>query len=390
MHTPAPDRLVRKPRARRPWRGAAALIAAAAIAGGAAGAAGGALVAGGPPRAPVAAQPVGTQIPRNAAPAAGVLDVPGLLREVLPAVVSIQTERAGGGRGAGTGILLSAAGEVLTNAHVVDGAAKITATRYGTTNALDARLVGAMPADDLALVQIDQARDLPAAKLGESATVPVGGAVVAVGNALGISPGTPTVTQGIVSATGRTLTTLVHGRSVTLEGMLQTDAAINPGNSGGPLFDSTGAVIGINTAVANGSGDTTAQGIGFAIPVDHAKELLAKLRAGGTPNQSEAPSAYLGITTVTVTPSLRDAYGLVPQTGVLVTAVASGSPADKAGLTPGDVLVAADGKTLSGAQQLAALVSGSKPGHPLKLQLVRGSTTTSATAVLAAPPVRAS
>jgi len=171
--------------------------------------------------------------------------------------------------------------------------------------------------------------------------------------------------------------------------MLQTDASINPCNSGGPLFGANGAVVGINTAVANGAGDTVAQGIGFAIPVDHAKELLAELRAGGTPHQQQPSSSYLGVTTITLTPPIRDAYGLIPETGVLVTGVAGGSPAQKAGLAPGDVVVAADGKSLSSAEQLAAVVSALKPGHPLKLQIVRGSTTTSATALLAAPPVTA-
>lgn len=381
-HHRPPDR----PPVRRPRRAAAALIAAGVIAGGAAGALGGMLAAGDRPPAPVAAQSTATETPRSPAPQTGTLDVPALLRNVLPTVVSIQTERAGGGGGAGTGILLSAGGEVLTNAHVIDQATKITATRYGTTDTLDAHLVGAMPADDLALVQIDRAHDLPAATLGESAAVAVGSPVIAVGNALGISPGTPTVTQGIVSASGRTLTTVVHGRTVTLEGMLQTDAAINPGNSGGPLFDANGAVVGINTAVANGGGDTVAQGIGFAIPIDHAKELLAQLRAGGAPHQQQASPSYLGVTTITLTPPIRDAYGLIPETGVLITGVAGGSPAQRAGLAPGDVIVAADGKPITSAEQLAAVVSASKPGHPLKLQLVRGSTTTSATALLAAPP----
>jgi S1-C subfamily serine protease len=268
-----------------------------------------------------------------------------------------------------------------TNAHVVDGATGISVTRYGTSKALPARLVGAAPGDDLALVQIDGARDLPSATLGDSSVVPVGAAVVAVGNALALSPGTPTATQGIVSATGRTLTSTVHGRPMTLAGMLQTDAAINPGNSGGPLFDSAGTVIGINTAVAAGNGDTAAQGIGFAIPIDHAKEVVGTLRAGGTPPTA---TAFLGVRTLTLTPGIKDAYGLTPTTGVLVTGVTVGSPADQAGLRPGDVLVAVDGKPVSTANQLAALVSAASPGQQLRIQLVRGATTTSLTAILAA------
>lgn len=379
----------RQDRVRRRWRSqrtAAMVVAVAVLAGAGAGAGAASLVAGKPSSAAIP-QPLTAATPNSSsAPGPGSVDIPSLLHYVLPSVVSIQTQRGGGGGGAGTGILVSPTGEILTNAHVVDRAAKINATRYGTTKALDARLVGASPADDLALIQIAEAHDLPFANMGESGSVPVGAPVVAVGNALGLSPGTPTVTQGIISATGRTLSTTIGGRNVTLEGMLQTDAAINPGNSGGPLFDANGSVIGVNTAVANGTGQTIAQGIGFAIPIDHAKELLAALRLGGDKPTGEAPSVYLGVAAVAVTPSIRDAYGLVPEAGVLITGVAGGSPAQRAGLNVGDVIVAVDGRGLVRAEQLAAVISASQPDRHLKLQIVRGSTTTSVTVVLSTPP----
>lgn len=361
------------------WRGAAVVVVAGMVGAGA-----------GATTAEFVSDPAASAASDTAVQQADIgaakLDVPALLARVLPGVVSIQTANAAGGQGAGTGMVISPAGEVLTNWHVVEGSTSITVTRYGTTKALQAGLVGAVPAQDLALLQIEGARDLPAVTLGDSAAAPVGSAVIAVGNALGLSPGTPTVTEGIVSATGRTVTTSSHGRERSLEAMLQTDAAINPGNSGGPLFDAAGSVIGVNTAVAAGSGETVAQGIGFAIPIDHAKDLLPEMRKGGTRG---GPSAYLGVTSVTVTPAIRAAYGLVPDAGVLITGVSAASPAARAGLWPGDVLVEVDGKPMASSAQLAELVAGSKPGRQLHVQLVRGATTTTVAPQLSAPPLSA-
>lgn len=384
MIAPSPsidERTESKPHGRSGWRRGAAVVVVAGLVGAGAGAATAQLVSD-----PAPSSASGAVVLEPADVAGVKLDVPALLARVLPGVVSIQTATAGGGQGAGTGMVISPEGEVLTNWHVVEGSNSISVTRYGTTKALQARLVGAVPAQDLALLQIEGARDLPAVALGESASAPVGAAVIAVGNALGLSPGTPTVTEGIVSATGRTVTTSSHGRERSLEGMLQTDAAINPGNSGGPLFDAAGSVIGVNTAVAAGSGEAIAQGIGFAIPIDHAKDLLPEMRKGGS---SAGPSAYLGVTTASVTPAIRAAYGLVPDTGVLITGVATGSPAAQAGLRAGDVLVDVDGEPLTSSAQLAELVAGSKPGRQLHAQLVRGATTMTVAPQLSAPPLSA-
>lgn len=349
---------------------AAVAIVLAGLIGGGVGA-GGMMLLGRPTSVP--AHPVA------AAPAAARMNVPALLAKVLPGVVSVQTRLASGGQAAGTGMVISAGGEVLTNAHVVAGASSITVTRYGTTRELPARLVGASPGDDLALIRVEEATDLPTVRLGSSASAPVGASVVAVGNALGLSAGTPTATEGIISAEGRSVTTDEAGRSVTLEGLLQTDAAINPGNSGGPLFDARGEVIGINTAIAG-----SAQGIGFAIPVDHAKGLLGQLRHGGT---TGAPAAYLGIDGLPLTPALRDAYGLTPNAGVVVAGVAAGSPAEEAGLVPGDVIVAVNGTPVSNTVELRQLVKAFKAGQRIHLQVVRGATTMSVTVTVAmAPP----
>jgi S1-C subfamily serine protease len=307
-------------------------------------------------------------------------DVAALLADVLPGVVSIQTSVKAGRQGSATGMVISADGEVLTNAHVVTGAASIRVTRYGTNRALSARLVGICPEDDLALVRIQGQEGLPTVTLGTSADLPIGAFVVAVGNALGLSAGTPTITQGIISAEGRSITTDQGNRAVRLENLLETDAAINPGNSGGPLFDSDGRVIGVNTAVADG-----AQGLGFAVPVDQAKDLLSELRAGGTKGPSVA---FLGIEGVSLTPAIAEAYGLLPTTGVVVSRVVAGSPAEVAGLLPGDVVVAIAGTPITDATRLDQLIARSDVGQSLQFQVVRGADTTTFSVTLASEPQR--
>ncbi|MGH9068716.1 MAG: S1C family serine protease [Acidimicrobiales bacterium] len=310
-----------------------------------------------------------------------------LLVKTLPAVVSIkttQTQGLGTGVGAGTGIVVSPGGEVLTNAHVVRGAEAVTVTRYGTTQALPAHLVGASPADDLALLKIEGASGLPTLSLGHSAEVQVGDPVLAVGNALGLADGTPTVTQGIISATGRSLPAEGSQGGTGLSGLFQTDAAINPGNSGGPLVNLKGQVIGVNTASAQGApGRAPAQNIGFAIPSDHAASLLPDLRRGGV---APAEAAYLGVGTVTLTPSLREAYGLLPERGVLVARVSPGSPAAGSGLAPGDVIVAAGGQDVASAESLGEALRSHRPGDLIHLDLVRGSQSLSLPVTLATQP----
>ena len=352
---------------RRPrWRRFAIEVALAGLLGGAVGAGGVSVF----DRQPAAPSPPATMGP----------NVPALLAKALPGVVSIQTSLATGAQSSGTGMVISADGEVLTNAHVVSGATSITVTRYGTNRALAARLVGASPEDDLALVRVDGQKNLPTVNLGASAAVPVGAFVLAVGNALGLSAGTPTATQGIISAEGRSITTIdQNGRAVTLENLFQTDAAINPGNSGGPLFSSAGRVIGINTAVAG-----AAEGIGFAIPVDQAKDLLTQLRTGGTTGK---PSAFLSIEGVSLSPAIAAAYGLQASAGVVVFRIVAGSPAEAAGLVPGDVLVTIDGAPINDAIQLRRLVASSKVGQHLHLQVVRGADTTTLAVTLGSAPL---
>lgn len=216
-------------------------------------------------------------------------DTQAILAKVEPAVVSISTQGVGRTRdheveGAGTGMILTSDGQVLTNDHVIAGASTVTVTLFGQSDALPAKVIGADPSQDLALVQILNQHGLPTVDLGDSQAAQVGDDVLAIGNALALSGGL-TVTQGIVSSKDRSLTATsdLTGRSENLTGLIQTSAAINSGNSGGPLVNSDGQVIGMNTAVAESTqGNAPAQNIGFAIAVDTIKPLLGLLRSGGT------------------------------------------------------------------------------------------------------------
>jgi serine protease Do len=248
----------------------------AAMAGGLAGAliASGALVltddSGGRPASSQAAQ----QVQTSTAPAQG--DIAAILAKDVPAVVSITTGGGpvlgrGGGSGAATGFVIDPDGIIVTNDHVVDNAQSVTVTTSDGKE-LTARVLGEDASSDLAVLDVDAA-NLPAVELGDSDQVQVGDDVVAIGNALDLDGGL-SATRGIVSGLHREIPTQNGGR---LEGLIQTDAAINPGNSGGPLVDAQGRVIGINTAIANPS---TAQNVGFVIPISQAKPIIDRLRGG--------------------------------------------------------------------------------------------------------------
>jgi len=285
-------------------------------------------------------------------------DVQGVLAKVEPGVVFIRTQASRGGRffpesGAGTGMILTPDGEVLTNAHVVAGATSITVTLNGETNARPADLVGSDTAADVALIHIRDASKLATVSLGNSDALTVGDGVIAIGNALALDGGL-TVTEGIVSALNRD----ISDQGGSLQGLIQTDAAINPGNSGGPLVTSNGLVVGMNTAVA---GD--AQNIGFALAVNKVKPVIDSIRAnpskgststGGTPSST---GAFLGVTTQ------ADPSG----SGLVVGEVVSGSPAEKAGLAVGDVIQSVDGQAIKGNGDLSRTISGHKAGDQVKL-----------------------
>jgi serine protease Do len=240
-------------------------------------------------------------------------------------------------QGAGSGFIISKEGLIVTNNHVVDGAKELTVTLADKTE-YPAKIVGRDSKTDIAVIKIDPKGSLSAVPLGDSDRLRVGDWVMAVGNPFGLSN---TVTAGIVSAKGRVI------GAGPYDDFIQTDASINPGNSGGPLFNLQGEVIGVNTAIIpNG------QGIGFAIPVDIVKSLLPQLEAKG-----QVTRGYLGVSVQAITPELAKSLHLKDTKGALVAGVTKGSPAEAAGVKPGDVIVSFDGKDVTEMHNLPTLVA---------------------------------
>ena len=378
---PAPPYPAATGRARGPRLLVVALVAA--LVGAAAGAGAAGLVADrdDDPAAPAA-------FGNNTSAIAQPRDIQGILAKVQPGVASIRTEAFGGQglfdldpspvRGAGTGMLLSTSGEILTNAHVVDGAAAIKVTLFGEREARDADLLGADDSADVAVIKLRDTSGLAGrpVRLGDSERLRVGDAVVAIGNALSL-PGGPTVTQGIVSALDRSL----NGPGA-LSGLIQTDAAINPGNSGGPLVNADGEVVGINTAVIQGTGRALAQNIGFAIAIDTVKPMLDNLRRGA----AGAPQGFLGVTSQTLTPDIGERFDFATDRGAIVVEVVPGSPADNAGIRRLDVITRVGDKDIATNADLQSAVRSHKPGDQVPIAWKRGQEDRQATVTLGARP----
>ena len=303
----------------------------------------------------------------------GGISIPKLVNKALPSIVSIDV-KGEGEEDQGTGMIITKDGLVITNNHVIAAAVNsgtITVTRTGSTKALPATLIGTNPIDDVALIRIDNVSGLTPVTFGNSNDLVDGDAVVAIGNALGLAAGTPTVTSGIVSALGRTVTAGSDASSETLNNMIQTDAAINPGNSGGPLLDSSGDVIGMNTAVAGTLPDgTSAQNIGFAIPDATIESLLKQLKAGESVVNH---GAFIGVEITTMTPSLQQEYGFTVSSGAVVMSVISGTGAASAGLKQGDIIVGINKTTIGSAQDVGSIISALRPGDIIAVHIVRGS-----------------
>ena len=320
----------------------------------------------------------------GAAMVSGSVSIPSLVNKVLPATVSIDV-KYGTEEDQGTGMIISSTGEVVTNNHVIALASSggtITVTESGTTTTHPASLIGTDPSSDVALLQIKGVSKLPTVTFGDSNKAVVGDAVVAIGNALGLEAGTPTVTQGIVSALGRTVTAgdEASAGTETLTNMIQTDAAINPGNSGGPLIDTAAQVIGMNTAVAGSTSDgTSAQDIGFAIPAAKIEALLPQLQKGGT---VQTGGAALGVNVTTLTPQLRQQYGFTPTSGAVVLSVVPKSPAEAAGIREGDVIVSVDSTAITSAEQLVTVIQGHKPGDKVQITYYVGDIKRTSTVTL--------
>ncbi len=292
---------------------------------------------------------------------------------VAPSVVSILTEtrttnwfgQDTTSSAAGTGVIVTADGYVLTNKHVVEGAKKIEIVTSDGTTYSDVTLVGTDPLNDVAFIKINNVRDLTPAMLGDSKTLQTGQQVIAIGNALGQYHNT--VTQGIISGTGRDLIAGDKSNSSyyeRLSDMIQTDAAINGGNSGGPLLNGAGQVIGINTAVYSDG-----NGIGFAIPISAVKGMLKTII-----NTGKAERAYIGVSYVNITPSVQKQYNLSTNRGAYVggsPAVIKDSPADRAGLVDGDIITGVNGIEVGTSGSLATLIGEYGVGDTVELTYLR-------------------
>jgi len=251
----------------------------------------------------------------------------------------------------GSGFVISKDGFILTNNHVVKKATEIK-VKLDNGREYDAKIIGRDPKTDLALIKVKPDKNFPEpVKLGNSDAIRVGDWVMAVGNPFGLGQ---TVTTGIISAKGRII------GAGPYDDFLQTDAAINPGNSGGPLFNMKGEVVGINTAII-----AQGQNIGFAIPINMAKELLPQLKAG------KIIRGWLGVMIQDITPELAKSFGLSTTEGVLVSDVSKGSPAEKAGLKRGDVITRFDGKEVKDSHMLSRVVATTRPKTNVTIDIIR-------------------
>jgi serine protease Do len=254
-------------------------------------------------------------------------------------------------RSLGSGFIISQDGDILTNEHVVDGADEIN-VKLSDGRTFQATVKGADKKLDLALLKVDAKGDLPVATFGNSDDLKVGEWVMAIGNPFGLEQ---TVTAGIVSAKGRVI------GAGPYDDFIQTDASINPGNSGGPLFNAEGQVVGINTAIVAGG-----QGIGFAIPINAAKNILEQLRTKG-----RVTRGWLGVSVQQMTPELAKSFGLEEDRGALVAEVIKNSPAEKAGLQRGDVILTFDSHEIKDMRDLPRLVAATPVDEKVKMEILR-------------------
>jgi S1-C subfamily serine protease len=303
--------------------------------------------------------------------------VPAIAAAVDGSVVDINTTLSGGSA-AGTGMVLTATGEILTNNHVVQGATTIAVTATDTGRTYAATVVGTDPTDDVAILQLKGASGLTPIPVGNSATVSAGDSVVAVGNAGGAG-GTPAAVPGTVQAVNQPITASDPGgaNAETLTGLIQTNAPIQPGDSGGPLVNAAAQVIGMDTAASGGRRfDTSATSVGFAIPIAHALTIARQIEAGqGSATVHLGVPAFLGVAV---------SSGASAQ----VTAVQPGSPADHAGLAVGDTITAIGGHPVTSPQTLSTLIKSHRPGEsaPVSWKDPAGGSHTATVTFATGPP----
>lgn len=304
-------------------------------------------------------------------------DIANVVKKVSPSVVSIVTKSQGESplygtqeqEGAGTGIIVSKDGYVMTNNHVIDGANTVSVVLADGTNYDGVKVLGKDPLNDVAFLKIPNVSNLTPAELGDSTSIQVGQKVVAIGNSLGQYQNT--VTSGIVSGTGRPISAQAGDSVEDLTDLIQTDAAINPGNSGGPLLNLAGQVIGINTAIIQ-----DAQGIGFSIPIGATKGILKGVLQG-----KGVQRAFLGVNYIPITADVAQHYGLSVKQGAYVfngdgkAAVVSGGPADKAGIKDKDIITKVGGVDVGDKGGVSSLIGEYAPGDSVELTILRGGQT---------------
>jgi S1-C subfamily serine protease len=341
----------------------------------------------------------GGTIPKPGATTAAIpntLNVTQVAARVDPAVVDITAvDGFADQTDAGTGMILTSSGYVLTNNHVIEGATKITAKIDGKGRGYPVRVVGADPTQDVALVQLEGASGLKTVSVGNSAVVKVGQPVVAIGNALDLA-GKPTVTDGIISATDRSITASDDGNGMTetLHNLLQTDAPIEPGNSGGPLVNAAGQVIGMDTAAASATSTSSVSNVGFAIPINRALAVARQIEQGHSSSTIRiGPVAFLGVEVSTSSGAGNNGgfggFGQQAATvpGALVQAIVPNTPAARTGLAAGDVITSVDGRPIRSATALTRALAGYRPGQRVTVGwTVPAGSSQSASVTLASGP----
>ncbi|HSD77986.1 MAG TPA: trypsin-like peptidase domain-containing protein [Solirubrobacteraceae bacterium] len=312
------------------------------------------------------------EIYRRDAPGVAFIKADVVQRSASPFDFGMPSEQRG--VATGSGFVIDGSGTILTNAHVINNATKVT-VQFANHTSATARIVGKDESTDLAVLKVDPSGlDLHPLQLGDSASVQVGDPTIAIGNPFGLER---TLTTGVISAVQRRIQA---PNGFAIDGVIQTDAAINPGNSGGPLLDAAGRVIGINSQIETGGSGSGNVGIGFAVPIDTAKKIIPQLQKSG-----KVDRGYLGISSVTVDGSLKD-LNLPVSEGALVQDVTPGSPADKAGIRGGnieaqlngepfklggDIITAIEGKKVRSNEDVTNLITSKKQGDRVQVTVVR-------------------